>query len=230
MRNISINNLNTDCKLELNKINTYNDYIAQNQREKDAFIVEIENFAKVEHVPIMDAHAIETFLGLLSIQKPTRILEIGSAIGYSAIRIAQAFPNASITTIEQNHERFSRAVEFIREAKLETRIDIIEADALEIEADRVLDKTYDALFIDAAKGQYKRFFEKYAPAVEVGGVIYCDNMFMHGMVIQDMADIPRRKRTMIRNIKSFTKWIMTNPDYQTTLLPVGDGILIAVKK
>ena len=147
----------TDCKLEMNKINTYNDYIAQNQLEKDAFIVGIENFAKVEHIPIIDAHEIETFLGLLSIQKPTRILEIGSSIGYSAIRIAQAFPNTYITTIEQNHERFSRAVEFIREAKLETRIDIIEADALEVEADCVLDKTYDALFIDAAKGQYKCF-------------------------------------------------------------------------
>lgn len=230
VQNISINNLNRDCKLELNKINTYNDYIAQYRREKDVFIVEMEHYAKVEHVPIMDSYSIEVFLGLLSMQKPTRILEIGSAIGYSAIRIAQAFPNVSITTIEQNHDRFSRAVEFIRKANLASRIEIIEADALEPEADCVLAKTYDALFIDAAKGQYKRFFEKYAPTVEAGGIIYCDNMFMDGMVIQDMADIPRRKRTMIRNIKSFTAWIMANPNYQTTLLPVGDGILIAVKK
>jgi len=109
-------------------------------------------------------------------------------------------------------------------------IQIIQADALEIDANHVLNKTYDALFIDAAKGQYKRFFEKYSPSVEVGGVIYCDNMFMHGMVLQEITDIPRRKRTMIRNIKEFTGWIMKNPNYSTTLLPVGDGILIAVKK
>jgi len=177
----------------------------------------------------MDSNSIETFLGLLTIQNPLRILEIGSAIGYSAIRIAQSLPEAVITTIEQDSDRFLKAVEFIKEAGLDERVHIIEADALESSADVVLKDTYDALFIDAAKGQYNRFFDKYSPVVKVGGVIYCDNMFMHGLVLQENADIPRRKRTMIRNIKKFTQLIMTNPCYKTTLLPIGDGVLIAKK-
>ena len=113
---------------------------------------------------------------------------------------------------------------------LNERITIIEADALLTEDAEIFHKTYDALFIDAAKGQYKRFFEKYAPSVASGGVIYCDNMFMHGMVLLEDEEIPRRNRTMIRNLKEFTRWVMKHPDYETSLLPVGDGILIAVKK
>lgn len=211
-------------------MDTYNTYIAGLQKEKNPIVQEMEKFAEEHHIPIMESGAIETFLGLLSIQNPTHILEIGSAIGYSAIRMAQSLPDVSVTTIELHSERYKKAVEFIKAAGLEERIQIIEADALEVDADRVLGKTYDALFIDAAKGQYKRFFEKYSAAIDVGGVIYCDNMFMHGMVLQEDAEIPRRKRTMIRNIKEFTGWVMTNPNYDTTLLPVGDGILIAIKK
>ena len=96
--------------------------------------------------------------------------------------------------------------------------------------DEVFKETYDALFIDAAKGQYKRFFEKYSPTLSIGGVIYCDNMFMHGMVLREDKDIPKRNRTMIRKLKEFTHWVMNHPDYDAVLLPVGDGILIATKK
>ena len=95
---------------------------------------------------------------------------------------------------------------------------------------RINDEPYDALFIDAAKGQYKRFFEKYSPFISAGGVIYCDNMFLHGMVLREDKELPRRKRTMVRNLKDFTRWVLSHPDYDTSLLPLGDGILIAIKK
>lgn len=199
-------------------------------REKNPFIIEIERYAEKNHIPIMDRHTIESFLGLLKLQNPHYILEIGSAIGYSAIRMAQALPDAKITTIEREHERYHKAVGFIAQSEFKERIRVIEADALESEADVVLDTIYDALFIDAAKGQYKRFFKKYAPVVKSGGFIYCDNMFMRGLVVQDLSEINRRKRTMVRNLKAFTKWVMANPDYESTLLPIGDGVLIAKKK
>ena len=208
----------------------YDTYIAELMKEKDPFILEIEQYAEQNHVPIMASDAIEAFLGLLSVQQPTKILEIGSAIGYSSIRMAQLLPEVSIVTIERDTDRFTKAVQLIEASGLEKRIRIIEADALEEEADEILSETYDALFIDAAKGQYQRFFDKYSPAVLPNGVIYCDNLFMHGMVLQDEQDIPRRKRTMIRNLKEFTRWIMTHPNYNTSLLPIGDGILVAVKK
>ena len=178
----------------------------------------------------MDSGAIETLLGLLSIQKPNRILEIGSAIGYSAIRMAQSLPNTEITTIERDKERFLIAVDNIETSGLANRIQIIEADALLLEDEPINDEPYDALFIDAAKGQYKRFFEKYSPFISAGGVIYCDNMFLHGMVLREDKELPRRKRTMVRNLKDFTRWVLRHPDYDTSLLPLGDGILIAIKK
>ena len=211
-------------------MDSYNSYVAGFQKNKDAFIKQMEEHAEQQNVPIMDSDAIEIFLGLLSIQQPSSILEIGSAIGYSAIRMAESLPAASITTIERDEKRYSQAVDYIANSGYGSRIQIIEADALDLDMDILSEKMYDALFIDAAKGQYKRFFEKYSPKVKSGGAIYCDNMFMHGMVLQEDVELPRRKRTMIRNIKEFTGWIMAHPDYHSSLLPVGDGILIANKK
>lgn len=208
----------------------YGAYIEGFRVEKDPLVLEMEQYAAEYHVPIMESDAIEAFLGLLTIQRPTAILEIGSAIGYSAIRMANRLPEASVVTIERDPERFEKAVQFITAAECGARIRIVEADALTEEADTVLDKKYNALFIDAAKGQYRRFFDKYSPAVESEGVIYCDNMFMHGMVLQEEADVPKRKRTMVRKLKEFTSWLLAHPGYDTTLLPIGDGLLIAVKK
>ncbi|WP_368668763.1 O-methyltransferase [Sporosarcina sp. 6E9] len=211
-------------------ITTYDSYIAGLLKEKDPFLTEMESYAEQNHVPIMDSGAIETLLGLLSIQKPNRILEIGSAIGYSAIRMAQSLPDTFITTIERDQARYLKAVDYIEAAGLSNRIQIIEADALLLDDQRIVGEAYDALFIDAAKGQYKRFFEKYASFISSGGVIYCDNMFLHGMVLREDKELPRRKRTMVRNLKEFTRWVLNHPDYVTSLFPLGDGILIAIKK
>ncbi|WP_318615125.1 O-methyltransferase [Sporosarcina sp. YIM B06819] len=208
----------------------YAAYIANFNKEQSPFVVEMEQYAAAHHVPIMDRGGMELFISLLRLQQPQRILEIGSAIGYSAIRIAEALPDAAVVTIERDTARYAKAVDYITRSGLSERITIFEADALLTEQAEIFNQTYDALFIDAAKGQYQRFFEKYSPTVTQGGVIYCDNMFMHGVILYDEQEIPRRNRTMIRNLKEFTKWIMANPEYETSLLPVGDGLLIAVKK
>lgn len=205
-------------------------YVSNFKMEQTSLIDEMEQYAAEHHVPIMESDGIETFIGLLALQQPKRLLELGSAIGYSAIRIAQAFPKISITTIERDAARYEKAVEYIEKAALTERIHIIKADALEFDNENTINEPFDAMFIDAAKGQYKRFFEKYASHIAPGGVIYCDNMFMHGMVFQDIQEIPRRKRTMIRNLTAFTSWVMAQEAFDTHLLPVGDGILIAIKK
>lgn len=205
-------------------------YIESLQKNEDALFSRMEHYAEEHRIPIMDRLGIETFLGLLRIQQPKAILEIGSAIGYSALRIATALKDTTIVTIERDSDRFSKAVDYIGESDAASRILILEADALETEAEEIFSRQYDALFIDAAKGQYKRFFEKYEPTVKSGGVIYCDNMFMHGMVLQEDGEVPKRNRTMIRKLKEFTQWIYAHPGFETSLLPVGDGILIAVKR
>lgn len=189
----------------------------------------IKSYAVQHHVPIMEEQGIDELTQLLDQQKPASILEIGAAIGFSAIKMAQALPVCKIDTIERDDSRFGQAEKFILESGYGERIRIFHADALEMDFS-VLQLSYDAIFIDAAKGQYERFFEKYETLLPEGGIIYCDNMLMHGMADQPLADIPRRKRTMIRNIKKFREHMMANPLYDVELLPVGDGIMVCKKK
>ena len=101
---------------------------------------------------------------------------------------------------------------YIKRGNLQDRIEVIIGDALEISDELFVDKKFDAMFIDAAKGQYKKFFEKYAPFLSDGGVIYCDNLLLNGLSELPMSEVPRRKRTMVRNQHQFTEWLMNNPD------------------
>ena len=195
---------------------------------REELLVEMEQYAQEHHVPIMQLSGIEALSQILRIQNPKSILEIGTAIGYSAIRMAKALPNTSIVTIERDTNRVEVAKQFIAKSNVESQITVIEGDALEVEIDR--NSTFDAVFIDAAKGQYMKFFEKYSPLVPSGGVLYIDNMYMHGLSDLDIKEVPRRKRTMIRNLKQFSDWIMQHPDYTSAFFPLGDGLLICLKR
>lgn len=195
---------------------------------RNEIFMEMEQFAQNNHVPIMQLDAIEVLLQMLRLQNPKSILEIGSAIGYSALRMADTLPDAKIVTIERDEERAELAKQFISKAGKEEQITLLFGDALEVEIDE--NEKFEALFIDAAKGQYLKFFEKYSPLVPSGGVIYIDNMYMHGLSDLELKDVPRRKRTMVRNLKNFTDWIMNHPDYTSTFFPVGDGLLICIKR
>lgn len=205
-------------------------YIESFLKEKDPLIQEMEAYAEKHRVPIMDQIGIHTFIGLLQIQRPTTILEIGTAIGYSAIRLAEALPESTIFSIERDEVRYKKAVEYCERSSFSKRIYLYEDDALEFDIDKLPIQQFDAVFIDAAKGQYQRFFEKYAPLVKQGGILYCDNMFMHGHVYLSDDEIPKRNRTMIRNLKKFTTWIMDNKEFDTSILGAGDGLLVAIKK
>lgn len=193
-------------------------------------VMEMERYAEENRIPIMQLPGIEGLIQILRVHKPEKILEVGTAIGYSAIRMAEALPDSTIVTIERDAERAEKAREYITASTFEDRIHLIEGDALEMTEDHLLFSQFDAIFIDAAKGQYKRFFDLYAPLLSEGGAIYCDNMYMHGMAVQDVQDIPKRNRTMIRKLKEFTEWIMGHSDYHSALLPIGDGLLICTKK
>ncbi|RHW38627.1 O-methyltransferase [Lysinibacillus yapensis] len=205
------------------------DYIESFIRPRNELLLEMEQYAKEHHVPIMQLPAMDVLNQMLRIQQPSSILEIGTAIGYSAMRMADALPNCKIVTIERDSERVNLAKEFIARSEATNRITVIEGDALEVDVESV-ESTFDAVFIDAAKGQYMRFFEKYSTLVPSGGIIYIDNMYMHGLSGLDLKDVPRRKRTMIRNLNTFADWIMTHPDYESTFFPVGDGLLICLKR
>ncbi|MGB5946061.1 O-methyltransferase [Paenisporosarcina sp.] len=209
---------------------TSHSYITTYIKKKSDFLSNMEQFAKEHHIPIMELVAIESLLQFLRMQQPKSILEIGSAIGYSAIRMAFTLPESVITTIEKDEGRFQLASSYVEQAALTSRIQLLHGDALDIDINSFSQSHYDALFIDAAKGQYQRFFDKYSPLVPSGGVIYCDNMLMHGFTEIDIKEVPRRKRTMVRNLQHFTKWLMNHEEYETTFLPIGDGITISIKR
>ena len=195
----------------------------------EALFKTMRSYAAEHHVPIMEEQGIGELLELLQEQNPHRLLELGTAIGYSALRIAQALPDVRIDTIERDQERYHKALGFIQQSAMQDRVQVICADALELDIAE-LTPSYDAVFIDAAKGQYERFFNKYESLLAKGGIIYCDNMSMHGMVDQPIKEVPRRKRTMIRNIRAFREKMDGHPGFDCELLPVGDGLLVCRKK
>ncbi|WP_419958639.1 O-methyltransferase [Psychrobacillus psychrotolerans] len=211
-------------------MNISDDFLKDLIKPRSAIFLEMERYAKDYHVPIMQLMGMESLLQLLSLQQPKSILELGTAIGYSSMRMATKLEEASIVTIERDEAKAELAKDYMQRADLQHRIQVIIGDALEISATELGDLTFDAIFIDAAKGQYKNFFEKYAPFLNDGGVIYCDNLLLNGLSELPMSEVPRRKRTMVRNQHQFMEWLMNHPDYDTAFLPVGDGMLVSIKR
>ncbi|WP_078413861.1 O-methyltransferase [Priestia abyssalis] len=198
---------------------------------RSSLIEEMEQYAKGEQVPIMELIGIETLLQLLRIQQPANILEIGTAIGYSAIRMADAVPKAEIVTIERDKERYDKALYFIGKANKEQRIHVLFGDAFEVTEAIQSKAPYDMIFIDAAKGQYQKFFELFEPFLSKDGMIISDNVLFKGYVAQAEETIEtKRIRSLTAKIKKYNDWLMSHPDFQTMILPIGDGIAITKRR
>jgi predicted O-methyltransferase YrrM len=204
-------------------------YLRSLTSEKNPLIIEMEQYAKEHSVPIMEWTGIETMLQVLKIRKPEKILEIGTAIGYSAIRMADALPNAKIVTIERDPERYEKALYYIQQSGLASRIQIIFGDALEKWEEAFHFGPYDALFIDAAKGKYQHFFQTYEKMLKSNGLIITDNVLFKGLVVADQIE-NKNIKSLVKKIRSFNEWLMNHPDYETTIFPVGDGVAISIKR
>lgn len=192
-----------------------------------AEIREIKKYALDNKVPIMVDEGIDFLTTFIIKNQITNILEIGSAIGYSAIMMALANPNVKITTIERDHERYLEAVKNVKKIGLEDRITLVFNDALETS----VEGKFDLIFIDAAKGQNIRFFEKFEPNLADHGAIITDNINFHGLVEKDVETIQSRNlRGLIRKIREYIDYLKNNPKYEVELLKIGDGIAIAKKK
>lgn len=189
----------------------------------------MEEYAEKNGVPIMELAGIEAMLQLLRIQKPTSILEIGTAIGYSALRMAQAVPSCKIITIERDAERYELAKQYIQKAGKNEQISIIKGDALEVKAIIKEYAPFDAIFIDAAKGQYRKFFEIYSQYLSNDGMIITDNVLFKGLVCETDFE-NKRIRSLVKKINDFNIWLMNHPDYYSVILPVGDGVAITKKR
>ena len=204
-------------------------YIEELIPEREPLFIEMENYAIENKVPIMELVGIEALLQFLRIQDSKRILEVGTAIGYSALRMAEALPNACIVTIERDLERIQAAQEYMRRSKHGEQIILIIGDALEVEELVREQAPFDTIFVDAAKGQYQKFFEMYSKFLKDDGIIITDNVLFKGLVTQSEIE-SKRIRNLVRKIDNFNQWLMNHPDYHTVILPVGDGIAISKKK
>lgn len=191
---------------------------------------DIELEALENDVPIMDPEGLDFMIDQLKEHHATSLLEIGTAVGYSASMMVTQVDHLCIDSIERDHKRFLEAKKNVEALGLEESIHLFEADALEFNNDDLTFAPYDCLFIDAAKAQYQKFFEKYIDLVKEDGFVIVDNLDFHGMIY----DIPhiknRNTRALVRKIKRFKDWIFNNDAYEVTYYGVGDGICIITRK
>lgn len=193
----------------------------------DKLFVEIESYAKNNDVPIMDKQGIEFLKQLIIDNNCKTILEIGSAIGYSALQMASINKDMYIVTIEKDHKRYLEAIQNINKSNCVNRIAIYNDDALTFFEDFISDIKYDLLFIDAAKAQSQKFFEKYEPLLSDEGIIIVDNIDFHGFVTHPERIKNRNLKQLVRKIQRFKDWLLNNPNYITTYYSKGDGVLVS---
>ncbi|MCM1130754.1 MAG: O-methyltransferase [Roseburia sp.] len=191
--------------------------------------IELKNYAQEHHVPIIVDEGLALLEQIIRIARPKHILEIGTAIGYSATRMARVC-GSQITTIERNHEMVEIAKDTIQRSGFEQQICLIECDALEA-FELVRDMSFDLIFIDAAKAQYQKFFELYTPLLTSYGIVVSDNMSFHGLVNTDDYEAQSRSvRGLIRKLAKYQEYLLRNSNYDTSIFELGDGVAISVKK
>lgn len=186
-------------------------------------ILDLENYAHENNIPIMLSDGIEFLLKYIKENNIKNVLEIGSAIGYSAIRMSLVDKDIKVTTIERDEERYQEAIKNIGDFGLENQINIIFNDAFEVE----LDDKYDLIFIDAAKSQYIKFFEKFKNNLNDNGVIISDNLNFHGLVHEDEKKLSRNVRGLVRKLNNYVEFLKNNKEFKTKFYDIGDGISIS---
>lgn len=203
-------------------------YLESLHGNEDSLIEDLVTYATLNHIPIMESDSMDVLLHLLKLKRANKILEIGTAIGYSAIRMAQALPESKVVTIDSDDERVQQAKANVTRAQLENRVHIYCGDALT--SAELLDSKgpYDALFIDAAKGQYKQYFELFAPMVHKGGIVVSDNVLFRGLVANGEKTLGRYK-TIVQRLRQYNAYIVKHPDFDTTFYPIGDGMAVSIK-
>ena len=187
----------------------------------------IKQKALEEHIPIIMDETLEVIEKYLSKNKPNRILEIGTAVGYSAICFTQFLAeNGVIDTIEREADRVEEAKKNIKLAEVEDKINIYEGDAVEILP--TLKNQYDVVFIDAAKGKYPFFLKEALRMINKDGIIFADNILYKGYVMSDYNK--HKQRTAVRNLREYIKEVSENPNLETEILEVGDGLAVSKMK
>lgn len=190
-------------------------------------IMEMEEYAKDNNVPIIEKESIAYIMKLIKKQNIKNILEIGSAIGYSTILMASVDPAITVTTIERDEARYMECLKNVKKANMEEKINVVYQDALDI---NLVDVSYDLIFIDAAKGQYTNFFEKFKYFLKPGGVIITDNLKFHGYVGNKESIDSKNLRQLVGKLENYIDFLKNNEEFDTEFIDIGDGLSISVRK
>ena len=201
-------------------------YLDSFRKVDNELILEMESFAMENRIPILDRHA-AAFLELqIKITKPKRVLEIGTAIGYSSIRIARNLSNKAVLhTIEKSEDNIKLAEENISKSGLAEKIVLYKGDALDLMPN--LSGKYDFIFLDADKEDYKRLFDYSLMLLKKKGILFVDNLLWHGYAAASR--VPKKYKTSTKMIREFNKVFTTQQNMKATILTIGDGIGLAVK-
>lgn len=203
-------------------------YIRTLSSTKDSSLLELEKYARENHVPIIEAEVANFLNVIVSLKKPKKILELGTAIGYSSIIMKLAYRDAKIVTLEKNTKMVEIAKKNITNFDFSDSIDVVRCDAYEYLLD--CDENFDMIFIDAAKGQYLKYFEESMKLINDKGIIVCDNVLFKGMVCDEEALTKRhRKITIVKRLNEFLEYISNLEEYKTSIIPIDDGMSISYK-
>ncbi|WP_067103111.1 O-methyltransferase [Streptococcus sp. DD13] len=200
----------------------------ERQAQHTGFLKELEDFARGQNIPIIPHETVAYFRVLLQTLQPRQILEVGTAIGYSALLMAENSPKARITTIDRNEEMLSYARENIARYDQRKQIELLEGEAGDL-LSSLPDDQYDFVFMDSAKSKYIVFLPEILKKVKVGGLIVLDDVFQGGDVARDIQEVRRGQRTIYRGLQRLFDATLDNPDLTASLLPLSDGLLLLRK-
>lgn len=197
-----------------------------NEKNHD-FFEKLREYAKNNHVPIIQRDSLVLIQSIIKMKDAKCLLEIGTAIGYSSLAFSSVKDDLLIDTIERNPVMFQKACDNIKELNKEHQINVIFEDALIVDESKL--KQYDIIFIDAAKAQYQKFFDKYSKLLKDDGVILTDNIIFHGCVENDES-LSKNVRSMVKKINLYNHYLNSLTDYETFYLDSGDGLAVTMRK
>ena len=200
-----------------------------NKKCNNSIVLEMRDYAVNNNVPIVTDEGLDFILQLIKIKKAVNILEVGTAIAYSSIQMALVNDDIHVDTIERNAKMYEVAIENIRKAGLEDRINVIFKNALDVTSED-LNKKYDIIFIDAAKAQYIRFFEIFSEYLNDDGLIISDNLLFHGLVENRDNINSKDLRALVRKIDTYNIWLSENEKFDTVFYSFGDGMAVSMRK
>lgn len=204
------------------------DFMRTRQAQNTGFLKELEDFARQENIPIIPHETVAYFRLLMQTLQPENILEIGTAIGFSALLMAENSPHSKISTIERNDEMLSFARKNLAQYDSRQQIELLEGDALEV-LPQLPDNHFDFVFMDSAKSKYIVFLPEVLKKLKVGGLIILDDIFQGGDVAKDIMEVRRGQRTIYRGLQELFDATLDNPDLTASLVSMSDGLLMIRK-